>query len=255
MNTEDAKLILSAVQNGAEPDSETEKAFALLESDPALQEWFEEEQAFDKAISSKLAEIEPPADLKANLLKLLNEESATSELSEPEPQNVTWFRPPLLAAAAAVILIPILAIQMFTGSADAKDFNTFRSDMVEFASSNFKLDHTEESLPALYDWLNENDATCPTELSTSVAVESSVGCKVLEWNDESVTLICLRNDTNQVIHCFVLPHEEVESLPAESLMGTPFMMDELETCCWTDDDFLYLMVGSSKGVKLPTPKK
>ena len=257
MNTEDAKLILASVHQEAEPDSETEQAFALLDREPKLHAWFQEEKAFDVAISSKLAEIEPPADLRAELIGLLANEAepgVPAQIATAVPKKTTWFLPPLLAAAATLILIPVFAIQMFTSRANANSFDDFRQDMAEFAAGKFKLDHTDSELPKLYDWLNANNATCPTDLSVSVGVQDAVGCKVIEWNDESVTLICVRNETDQVVHCFVLPRDEFEDLPDEKLMRSRFMVDDLETRGWTDQDYLYLMVGSQKGVQVPTPK-
>lgn len=253
MNTEEAKLILSAVHGAAPEDSDAQlnEAFAMLDGDPALRSWFDQERAFDAAISSKLAAVEPPADLRENLLHLLQKPAA-----KPSDQKVhqAWFRPPFLAAAAAVILIPLLAVQLLTNRASAKSFDSFRSDMVEFAVSEFKLDHRESDLKKLYAWLNANNATCPTEIPECVGCPESIGCKVVAWNDDDVTLICLRNTTNQVVHCFVIPRDQFDQLPDEAQIRSALTVAELETCGWTDRDNVYLLVGSAKGVGVNAPK-
>ena len=251
MNTEDAKLILASTHEGAAPDSDAEEAFALLDSDPSLREWFEQEQAFDHAISSKLSEIEPPADLKATLISLLNDNQIAPE-SLPA-KNVSWFRPQFLAAAAAVILVSWVAIQMLTGSAEAKSFDSFRHDMVDFAHGKFELDLKDRELPKLYKWLNAKNATCPTNIPACIGTKESIGCKIIDWNEESVTLICLLTATDEVVHCFVLPLNDFESLPDEKLIRSTLKLDDLETCGWTDQDNLYLLVGSTKGVKVAAP--
>ncbi|MGI9240389.1 MAG: hypothetical protein ACR2RV_06280 [Verrucomicrobiales bacterium] len=252
MTTEEAKLILSAVhltdREGA--DAEVSQAFEQLGSDPELARWYEQECAFDTAVTDKLASVEAPADLRANLLALL-EGPATDPI--PEKDHSAWFRPRLLAAAAAIILIPFLSIQLLTNRASAKSFDSFRSDMVEFAVSDFKLDHRESDLPKLYAWLNANNATCPTEIPDCVGCPESIGCKVVAWNDENVTLICLRNKTREVVHCFVVPRDQFDDLPDEKLLRESHSFDDLETCGWTDQENVYLLVGSASGVKVNAP--
>jgi hypothetical protein len=252
MNTEEAKLILASVHQGTDIDSDTEQAFSLLDSDPGLREWLEQERAFDDAVSDKLAQIEPPATLKAMLIGLLEEHAPVAPPSSGK--GLTWFRPPILAAAAAVILIPLIAIQMFTGRANATSFENFRSDMVEFAASEFKLDHHEKDLPKIYTWLNANNATSPSTLPDCVDCKQSVGCKIIEWNNQRVTLICLRNGDDQVVHCFVVPRDEFAKLPDEQQIRNKLKVDQLETCGWTDPDNLYLLVGSTKAVRVKAPK-
>ena len=253
MNTEEAKLILSAVHDAAPDDTDAElgQAFSMLDSDPDLRHWFEQERAFDSAISSKLASVAPPPELKGSLLKILETGSA-----EPSAQRAhkLWFRPPFLAAAAAVILIPLLAIQLLTSRAGAKSFDTFRSDMVKLAVGEFELDHRESDLQKLYAWLNANNATCPTDIPECVGCPESIGCKVIAWNDDSVTLICLRNATNQVVHCFVIPRDQFGELPDEQRLRTELTVADLKTCGWTDQSNVYLLVGSAKDVRVNAPR-
>ena len=252
MKTEEAKIILASVHRESDrtSDADISEAFALLDSDPELQDWFEQEQAFDAAITNKLAEIEPPADLKAKLVGLLDENTA------PESSDIArvhWLRSPLLAAAAAVALVSFFTIQLFTGPAKAGSFDSFRSDMVEIAHGGLKLDHHEKDLDRLYDWLNKVGATCPDELPVCVECTETVGCKIIDWNDDKVTLICLRNNSSQVVHCFVIPREQFDQLPDEAQIRNNLLMDGLDTTAWSDQELVYLLVGSKEGVKVTSP--
>ena len=252
MNTEEAKIILASVHHDTDrgSDNDVDQAFALLDSDPELQAWFEQEQAFDAAVSTKLAQIDPPADLKANLVALLeNNAPAAAE------DKITWLRPPLMAAAAAVLLISFFAIQLLTGPA-AASFDDFRTEMVEIARGELKLDHEDKELENLYDYLNKMEATCPTSLPVCVECTETVGCKVIGWNDEedSVTLICIRNNASQVVHCFVIPRSEFKKLPEEKIIRSNQMIDGLETTAWSDDELVYLLIGSKEGVKVKAPE-
>ena len=246
MNQKDAKLILASIHEGTTPDSDSEQAFALLDSDPALREWFEEEQAFDKAVSSKLAEIEPPADLKASLVELLdNKKIVNAERS---------FRPQLFAAAAAVILVSLVVFQTLSTTASAKSFDNFRGDMVEFAQSDFELDHKDPDITKIYAWLHDKDAICPAGLPESIGAKEAFGCKVLDWDKNDVTLICLVNDSDQIFHCFIIPRSEFDTLPEEKTLRNTLKLDGVETCSWTDKEHLFLLVGSDKDVNVSAPE-
>ncbi len=73
-------------------------------------------------------------------------------------------------------------------------------------------------------------------------------------NDDNVTLICLRNNASQVVHCFVIPRDEVKRLPDEKDIRSNYVLGGLETTAWSDDDFVYLLVGSEAGVKVTAPE-
>lgn len=71
MNREEAKLILSLCRPGNaddQNDPSIAEARALLETDLELAAWFESEQTFDAQIADALADIQPPANLKADIL-------------------------------------------------------------------------------------------------------------------------------------------------------------------------------------------
>ena len=253
MNTEEAKLILGSIHADVdrESDPELDQAFALLDEDPALKSWFEQERAFDDAVAGKLTEIEPPADLRTTLVGLLD--NGAPAVSSPA-KKMSWFQPQWLAAAAAVVLVPILAIQFFTGSASANSYDEFRDYVVDVAQNPPKLDLKHHDLDALLAHLKKNNATCPDSLPSCVACADSVGCAVLEWGQESVTMICLNNQSGDVVHCFVIPRDQLEALPPEASMRKPLKMNKLTTSGWSDQKFVYVLVGSAPGVNVEAPK-
>jgi len=261
MNSEEAKLILSCIhERPADPggDLELQQALELLDTDSALASWYEQERAFDDAVSGKLTQVEPPADLKASLVALLGETDAESSSSD-EPtahDKITWFRrPQFLAAAAAVILLPIIVLQFMGGKANANSYETFRSDMVGLANSPLVLDHEHTDLKDIYEWLESKSATCPIDQLPQCADSTkAVGCKIIDWGEEkTVTLICFKNDEEQVVHCFVVPRELLKDLPGEDQIRKPLTLSNLETCGWTDEKFVYLLIGSAKGVHVSAP--
>lgn len=253
MNHQEAKLILGSIHPGTgyADDRDVSQAIALLDRHPDLRCWFDAELAFDGAVAAKLSEIHPPEGLKATLVNLLGD-GPQAKLPQTR-RTPSWLRPPFLAAAAAIILIPIIALPLLTGRANAKSFESFRSDMVEVAKSPFVLKFKDPDLPNLFTWLNDNQATCPSELPACVANSGSVGCTVVDWGEEKVTLICLKNDGDQTVHCFIVPRAEFGSLPEEAQIRKNHTVADLDTSGWSDTKHVYLLVGSEPGVPVKSP--
>ena len=126
--------------------------------------------------------------------------------------------------------------------------------MVDVAKLPIDLDHKDSALPKLLAWLDANNATRPSNLPTCVACADSVGCKVLDWGNQTVTLICLKNMSDEVVHCFIIRREEFDALPDESLIRTPLMLEGLETSGWSDQENVYLLIGSAPGVHVKAPQ-
>ena len=70
MNNQEAKFILSGYRpNGGDAGDEMfGDALRQAQQDPALAAWFAREQAYDRAVAARLAEIAPPAELRADIL-------------------------------------------------------------------------------------------------------------------------------------------------------------------------------------------
>ena len=67
-------------------------------------------------------------------------------------------------------------------------------------------------------------------------------------------LSSLRNNASQVVHCFVIPRSEFKKLPAEKIIRSTQMIDGLETAAWSDEELVYLLIGSEEGVKVRAPE-
>ena len=99
MNNHEAQFVLNAYRpNGQDAaDPQFSDALAQARRDPALQRWFDDSIAFDKAITEKLCAVEVPAGLRENIL-------AGGKVSRPSG----WLRPlHKLAIAAAILLFAI----------------------------------------------------------------------------------------------------------------------------------------------------
>lgn len=98
LTRESAKMILAVYptgEGGARDDFFT-AALALMEEDSELCAWFEREQECKAALSEKIAEIEPPSDLRATILAGAQASRCTNSGWRP--------RRKFLAAAAILVL-------------------------------------------------------------------------------------------------------------------------------------------------------
>lgn len=70
MKNEEARFILQAYRPGGADSSDPffAEALAQAQRDPQLGAWLAREQAFDAAIAAKLREMNPPADLRDNIM-------------------------------------------------------------------------------------------------------------------------------------------------------------------------------------------
>src|SRR5260370_7334463 len=96
MNSDAAKEILSAYRSkdrdGA--DRSFREALSQMESDADLKKWFDDQLDLDRTIRQKLAAIEPPADLQANILARIR--------GEKVPRSAFTLPPAWLAVAACL---------------------------------------------------------------------------------------------------------------------------------------------------------
>ena len=100
MNNAEAKFILQGYRpNGADAgDAAFCAAVEQAQKDPALGEWFARQQAFDAAVSAKLAQVAAPADLRAAIL-------AGGRVSASGATRRAWWNQPVWLAAAAGVAV------------------------------------------------------------------------------------------------------------------------------------------------------
>ena len=115
MNNEEAKFILRGYRpNGADAgDAAFASALEQATNDPALGGWFARQQAFDAAVSAKLGEMQPPADLRAAIL-------AGGKVSDTgQPSSRPWVRPAWMAAAAGLAVMLAAGLALWPNRAEA----------------------------------------------------------------------------------------------------------------------------------------
>jgi hypothetical protein len=216
---------------------------AQAERDPALKQWFEREQAFDRVVADKLGVIKPPPGLRDSILAGTKMSSATASKAAPG----WWLRPWTvgLAAAAAVVLI-------FTVNLSEPESRVARlqgmEPVLKVALADFGGAHGPGAhAAALGDfgaWLEDDrnrlgGDVMPLDFETLKAY----GCRTINVAGHEVLEVCFQRESGWY-HVFIAPREAFES---ESLRCDPMFheMGDFIAASWADEKFAYLVSGTT----------
>lgn len=237
MNNEEAKLILQAYRPGGQDanDPQFREALEQAQRDPELARWFANEQALDSRISAKLkASVTPPAHLKSQLL-------AQRKIVRP----VAWWRQPawqLAAAACVALLVTIAAVWLKPGHSPG--FAQYRNEMAEFAGHKLdRLDLMSHDVAEVRRWLSQKESHGDLVIPAGLDGRPSLGCRLLEWKGQKVSLICFELANKQVAHLLVIDRTALKGAPTESPVFN--QVGDVATVSWSRGDKTYVV--ASKG--------
>lgn len=241
MGNEEVKLILGAYRpNGTDrEDVEMAEALENARHDPELNRWFENELAFDTAITSKLQDVSAPHGLREQIL-------AGQRFTRHRSSAMQNWAPLAIAASIAFAF----AAGWWTGTEKGErntytnGFTEFRSDMVQTLESGIELDARSSDLMQLIDHTRLKSAPSPQSLSISSSA-SPMGCKVIEWKGRKVSLFCFKDNQGQIIHLFVNEIEPQGTPTSFSDERIVARVQELPTLKWSTDDHQFLLVGQT----------
>lgn len=181
MNNEEAKFILQGYRpNGADTGDATFcAALEQAKNDPALGEWLARQQAFDAAVSAKLAQAAPPAGLRAAIL-------AGGRVSGDAPAKVRWWnRPAWMGAAAGIALLLATGTALWPNRAEA---------LPQFALEDARLSalhggHGREN-NELQAVLNHPGTRLGQKLPVNFANLHETGCRTVDCKGHDVLELC-----------------------------------------------------------------
>jgi hypothetical protein len=229
MNEHEARLILQAYRPGAGPeDPEVLAALQEAARNPELARWFAEEQAFDRAIAAHLEAIPAPFGLRTRIL--------AGAVSPVESRPWSWFVK--LAAVVALLFLFVQVAGLFRASAPA-GIQDYAREMVSFVRIPPALEMESSDLSAIKNWLAKKNAA-PTDIPPRLAALQPVGCRVLSFRDQEVTLICFRREGNRLAHLFVVNRA---ALPKMKPGEKPVFAEagEWTTASWMENNRVYMI--------------
>lgn len=238
MDDREVRSILSVHRTG-ESDARLREAERRAGADPVLADWWTEEQETDRAIASKLQEMDVPSMLKARLL---------SQENPPLMRQTAWRRRILLAAAA------IVALAVMFGSwrgpfQPAISFADYRDEMVSFVKVDPALELRSNELSHVRDYLAKSGAPSQFQIPKQLREMQPIGCRSLRFRGHDVSLVCFRRGEGKLLHLFVVNRAAVPNLRASA---EPQFSPEGEwmTAAWIEGDQAYLVTTEGDRAKL-----
>ena len=239
MNNVEAKFILQGYRsNGADAgDAAFCAALDQARQDPALRQWFELEQAFDRAISAKLAEVPAPAGLREAIL-------AGGRVSAGLGRSRVWWRHPAVFALAAAVAVLLTAGLLWWPHRPAAS-----NSLTEFAvaDSLYGMTHGHsgrgEETRALQVMLSQPNAHLSHGLPVDFATLRSTGCRTISFQGHELLEVCFQRD-GIWFHCYIANRADFSALAA---ISSPVFTekDGFGAATWTDKGHIYLVVGKA----------
>jgi hypothetical protein len=206
MNVDEARFILTACTRAdlEHSDADVQEALRVAGSDPVLGAEWVREQALDRAVAARVAQVMPPPDLRARIL-------AGERASLPAVSR----RRAVLAWAAGLAVA-------FTGGGLAWNWNRrtpttlarFSSDMIRYVTEEW--DHTFDlTAPVAGDLVKALAAGTDgmrLELPANIRAMPTYGCRRFGWRGREVALICVQPEgSGAVVHVFTVPSVALNS--------------------------------------------
>jgi hypothetical protein len=240
MNTEEARLILSAYRPGGQDanDPHFQEALELTKHDPDLARWFAEAQVWDARVTATLRPaVTPPADLKSALL-------AQRKIVRPSP----WWRKPawVATAAAACVGLLIMLEALFVGSSNHSPFVQYRAMMADFVDVRLdRLDLRSHDVEELRRWLAQSGAPADFALPAGLRGRPALGCRLVAWQGHKVALLCFELENREMAHLLVIDRAAFrhppDAAPEFAKLG------ELATLAWSQGDKTYVVASRGAG--------
>ncbi len=234
MDKEQALLILKAYRPGAEADdAEIATALELAAQDPELGKWFADEQAFDRAIAAHLDAIPEPLGLKTRLLA-----NAPSQTSPGSPAQWSWIVK--LAGMAALLFLLVQVVSVFhPAAAPTALVGDYASEMVSFIRITPRLEMMSDDLGKIESWLDKKKTT-PMQVPAHLAALEPIGCRILSFRGQNVTLICFQRKEDGLAHLFVVNRAAMPQMKpgAKTVISQE---GEWATASWAEKDSVYMV--------------
>jgi hypothetical protein len=230
MTEQEARLILQSYGPAVEDpnDPQFAEALRMAAENPELARWWEEEQAFDRAMATHLEAMPAPYGLKTRIL---------AQAAAPTTSRFARWIVGLAGAAALLFLLAQVADVWRNAAPRAGALPDYASEMVSFIKVPPSLELMSDNLGAIQGWLARKDAVLP-DVPARLAILDPVGCRVLSFRGHDVTLICFQRGGDRLAHLFVvdraaLPHVQ----PGDRVV---FQREgEWMTATWMENDHVY----------------
>jgi len=238
VNRAQAKQILLLYRPGIDSaaDPEVADALELVRQDPELASWFEQHQAFQAAMRSKLRQLDVPAHLPEMIL-------TSHKVVRPA---LFWQRPVWIAAAAIfLILLGIAALALRPSVPDR--FTNYRETMVSAAVRMYGMDLETGDQARLRNFIEQKGAPADYRLTQGLEQLPLKGGGLQRWRGNPVSMVCFNRPGEKMLFLFVLKRSALKDPPPETPAKAELaQLAGLMTASWTQGDNAYLLAGADE---------
>ncbi len=233
MDDREARSILSMHRAGeaSQDDARLGEALRKADADPELARWWNEEKELDRIIASKLASTQVPAGLKARI--------TSAAEARPSVVRPTWNRA-ILLAAASIVALAVLFSSWRGPFAPALSVADYRDEMVGFIKVAPNLELESSDLDRLQKFLAKAEAPANFTVPKRLQQYEPVGCRVLRFRGQDVSLVCFKLGGDRLAHLFVT---KATAIRGDGSASAPVFAAEEDwmTATWTEGDQTYLL--------------
>ena len=253
MNDEEAKKILALYRPGTPDRSDPDFAEALQRikaqtpqenekaaPDSELTRWFLEHRSSYLSIRAKFQKIQVPPGLKERIL-------AEAKI---QPAKIIPFRPMIFLQAAAVVALCLgLAALFWRSHGREDDFETYRIRMTRTALQPYAMELPSHDLPSIKNYLAGRKAPTDYVLPDGVSRAQLMGCSVLHWQGQPVSMLCFRSgqplppSQSTDLWLFIVDQASVRNSPAAALPIVA-QVKKLMTATWSRDGKMYVLAAA-----------
>ncbi len=236
--SDEARLIFSAYRPNDQDASDPTfaPAIAAAKSDPALAQWLEEQQEFDRTVAGHLRSVVVPADLRAKIL-------AGAQAGRPR----SWWTQSRWWALAAVVLILAGVAALWSGKtdglADWQRHGLAVLDSLEADRVQFDFEHRDAA--ALTAWLGARGVPRPAAFPAPLAGRPTYGCKTIAWDGHKMSLICFDLGGGASVHLFTTDRAGLAQVPPDG--PARFVREGAWTVALWNEGDQTLMLASDQG--------
>jgi hypothetical protein len=239
MNNQEAKFILTAYRPNGQDAGDPQFAAALeqAQTDPQLKSWFSASLEWDAKVGEALRSTSVPPNLRTSIL------TGHKVVKIPHARTRIWW----MMAAASVMLLGLAAGMLIVRHLEKPTFAAFQQELSQVMASFDELQLKTSNLDEVQAYLASQGAPCDLIIPQTLENEPSLGCRVLDWRDRKVTLVCFRlgDPQGQVAHLLIMDAHTLRDAPEAQLT-----FDELEpysTASWRQGDQIYLLATAAGG--------
>ena len=205
-----------------------ERAAKAAGNDPALSKFHQQQQEFNARVHDELVAIPVPKDLRDQIL------ARQKVLRVP---TSTWSAKPLLALAAALVL---LGVGLFYWNRPQEDLSVagFRSRMVKFVLKEYSMDRLTNDMTDLKNFLSSKGRPTQFVLPPELAKVPLKGGASLSWQGKPVSMVCFDWKGKETLYMFVL-NEALANAAAPQIKP----VKNLSSATWSADGKTFILAG------------